>query len=385
MTLANGWPLVPLGEVATPVQRSVSVVPGQSYRTLGVKWWGAGAYERQTIDGSQTAVSTLNEVRENDLIINKIWVRHGSVAVVTPDVAGCVGSNEFPTFEFRPDRVLPRWLHWYSKTQDLWNKCDALSQGSSGKNRIRPERFLTIEVPLPPLDVQRRIVEKIERLAARISEAQSLRMSAIDGCDQLCRAILKDERWGPPIPTSMSELVTWRKPHVSVVATDTYDFAGVYCFGRGVFRGQRRTGTEFAYKQLTQIRAGEFIYPKLMAWEGALAVIPEECDGLFVSPEFPVFTINEDRVLPEVLDVYFRSPAVWPSLSGASTGTNVRRKRLNPSDFLRYQFPLPTRKAQLAVRAVRSRMNELRPLQQQKAQLDALLPSILDRAFKGAL
>lgn len=381
----NGWLNVPLSEVAVPVQRSVAVDPGKNYRTLGVKWWGQGAYERQTIDGSQTAATTLNEVRENDLIINKIWVRHGSVGVVTPDVAGCCGSNEFPTFEFRSDRIFPRWMHWYSKTRELWVKCDALSQGTSGKNRIRPEKFLTITIPLPPLEEQRRIVARIDRLAAKIEEAQTLRKRAGEEYQQLCRAILRDERFGPPTPTPMRELVTWRRPHVQVVATESYNFAGVYCFGRGIFSGQRRTGMDFAYKQLTQIRAGEFMYPKLMAWEGALAIVPEECDGHFVSPEFPVFTVHEDRVLPEVLDVYFRSPAVWPSLSGASTGTNVRRKRLNPKDFLDYVFPLPDRRVQFALRAVRQRMNELQPLQDQSPLLDAMLPSILDRAFKGAL
>lgn len=385
MTATNGWPAVPLGEVAIPVQRSVAVLPGNSYRTLGVKWWGEGAYERQTIDGSQTAVNTLNEVKENDLIINKIWVRHGSVAVVPPEVAGCVGSNEFPTFELRLDRILPRWLHWYSKTQELWNKCAALSQGSSGKNRIRPEKFLTIEIPLPPLDEQQRIVGKIDRLAKNIAEAQALRRRSIDECDQLCRAILKDHRWGPPILTPMHDLVTWRKPDVPVVATESYDFAGVYCFGRGLFRGHRKSGTEFAYKQLTQIHAGEFVYPKLMAWEGALAVVPDDCDGLYVSPEFPVFTINEDRVLPEVIDTYFRSPAVWPLLSGASTGTNVRRRRLNPSDFLQYKFPLPPYETQLAVRRARRKINELQPMRDQSSQLDALLPATLAHAFMGVL
>ncbi|QDU76931.1 EcoKI restriction-modification system protein HsdS [Bremerella volcania] len=385
MTTSNGWPLVALSEIVTPVQRSVSVVPGETYRTLGVKWWGEGAYERQTIDGSETAVKTLNEVREDDLIINKIWVRHGSVAVVPAEVAGCVGSNEFPTFECRRDCVLPRWLHWYSKARELWQKCDALSQGSSGKNRIRPEKFLTIEVPLPTPAQQETIVAQIDRIADKIGEAKSLRTSANKECDQLCRAILRDEQFGPPTLTPMHELVTWRKPDVDVVPTKTYHFAGVYCFGRGVFRGQVKAGNDFAYKRLTQIREGEFVYPKLMAWEGALAVVPNTCDGLFVSPEFPVFTINEDRVFPEVLDVYFRSPSVWPLLSGASTGTNVRRKRLNPKDFLNYELPLPSNEAQVKLRNVRRKMSELQSLHDQSAQLDALLPSILDRAFRGEL
>jgi type I restriction enzyme, S subunit len=66
------FPLIPLSEIARPVVRPIPVVPGTSYRTIGVKWWGEGAYERETIDGSQTAAKTLSIVHEGDLIINKI-------------------------------------------------------------------------------------------------------------------------------------------------------------------------------------------------------------------------------------------------------------------------------------------------------------------------
>ena len=86
--IGNGFPPVPLAEIARPVARTVEVIPGVAYRTIGVKWWGEGAYERESIDGSQTAARTLTTVRENDLIINKIWVRHGSTAIATAAVAG---------------------------------------------------------------------------------------------------------------------------------------------------------------------------------------------------------------------------------------------------------------------------------------------------------
>jgi type I restriction enzyme S subunit len=122
-----------------------------------------------------------------------------------------------------------------------------------------------------------------------------------------------------------------------------------------------------------------------MAWEGALGIVPKECDGLFVSPEFPVFTVREDRVLPEVLDTYFRSSTVWPLLSGASTGTNVRRRRLNPNDFLNHVFPLPTMESQIALRNVRRKLSEIELSLGQKQELNKLLPSILDRAFQGGL
>lgn len=184
----------------------------------------------------------------------------------------------------------------------------------------------------------------------------------------------------------MRELVSRRQLDVEVVPDETYHFAGVYCFGRGVFRGPVKTGMDFAYKQLTRLRHGDFVYPKLMAWEGALGIVPTECDGLVVSPEFPEFMVNGLRVLPEVLDVYFRTPSVWPLLSGASTGTNVRRRRLNPADFLAYTMPLPPMDRQQKLREVKRQVTRLRRLQSDTAAaLDALLPSILDKAFKGEL
>ena len=184
----------------------------------------------------------------------------------------------------------------------------------------------------------------------------------------------------------MCELVTLRDPDVAVRHEDSYEFAGVYCFGRGVFRGQRRTGLDFAYTRLTQLQTGNFVYPKLMAWEGALAVVPPECEGCVVSTEFPVFEVIETRVFPEVLDTYFRNPAVWQGMAGASTGTNVRRRRLNPKDFLEYKMPLPSRATQERLREVRRKVDALKELQlETAAELDALMPSVLDRAFKGKL
>jgi type I restriction enzyme S subunit len=380
-----GWPLVPLGELLARNEDLISLAPDKQYREVKIRLWGKGVVLRQIVAGADIAADRRYQVAPGQFIVSRIDARNGAMGIVPDELDEAVVTNDFPSFNINHGRLIPSFLGWLCRTPGFVEMCRAASEGTTNRVRLKEDRFMQQAIPLPQLEEQRRIVARIDRLAAKIDEAQLLRRHSNDECDQLCRAILRDERFGAPNPTPMRELVTWRKPHVDVVATDSYEFAGVYCFGRGVFRGQRRTGSEFAYRQLTQIRSGEFIYPKLMAWEGALAVVPAECDGLYVSPEFPVFTIHDDKVLPEVLDVYFRSPAVWPLLSGASTGTNVRRKRLNPSDFLNYSFPLPSREGQIALRNIRRKVTDLQSLSNQSSQLNALLPSILDRAFKGAL
>jgi len=382
--MSKAWSTVKLGEVVTPAQRAEAPMPGTTYRQIGVKLWGEGAYERETMDGSQTKYAQLFRAEAGDIIVNKIWARNGSVAIVTESLSGCFGSGEFPMFAPKLDRLESRWMHWLTKTPGFWAQCDEKSQGTSGKNRIKPEQFLSVEIPLPPLAEQRRVVGRIEDLAAQIHEAQMLRHKAAEEAEVLLRSILSHDEKAKPTP--MRELVKLRAPDVTVRADETYQFAGVYCFGRGVFKAARKSGMDFAYPRVTRLRAGEFVYPKLMAWEGALGVVPPECDGCVVSTEFPVFEVIENRVLPEVLDTYFRTPSIWPQIAGESTGTNVRRRRLNPQDFLDYEMPLPTRETQMTLRKVRAEVDALKRLQAETAaELDALLPAILDRAFKGEL
>lgn len=155
------------------------------------------------------------------------------------------------------------------------------------------------ELPALPsyLAEQRRVVARIEALASQIHEARTLRYQAAEEAEVLLRSILTHDKKAKPTP--MRELVKLRPPDVTVRADETYQFAGVYCFGRGVFKSVRKSGMDFAYPRLTRIRAGEFVYPKLMAWEGALGVVPPECDGCvgraFGSTDYGVYALFGSR------------------------------------------------------------------------------------------
>jgi len=370
-------------DFATEVSRPVALQIGSSYQSVGVKWYGEGVHVHETRQGHEFDADRF-EIRAHDLIYNDMWARMGSVAIVPKELSGAVASSHFPTFQLNRGIIEPRYLHWFFKTPAFWQECENASRGTTGRNQIKRRVFLAIPIPLPPLTEQRRIVTRIEQLATQIHEARTLRHQTLEEAEALCRAIVATSN--EVMPTPMRDLVTLRPPDVSVQASETYQFAGVYCFGRGVFRSQTRNGMDFAYPRLTRLRTGNFVYPKLMAWEGAFGVVPPECNGCVVSTEFPVFEVDEDKVLPEVLDIYFRTPAVWPEVAAQSTGTNVRRRRLNPQDFLAYKIPLPPRTTQLLLREVRSNVGALKRLQTETAaELDALLPAILDRAFKGDL
>ena len=380
------WPIVPLGELLTPVSRPQNVQPDAAYRILGAHWYAEGLYTKEIKPGSQIQENKVYRVEEGDFVYNRLFAWKGSFAIATRDNHDCYVSNEFPCFSVRLDRADGQYLRKYFSRTSVWDDALGLSTGGTptSRNRLKEEKLLAMAIPLPPLSEQRRIVARIESMAAKIEEAKDLQREVIEGMDNLCRSMIFNESFACSTMIPMRELVKLREPDVVVRSEEVYPFAGIYCFGRGIFKGQQKSGMEFAYPRLTRLQTGNFVYPKLMAWEGALGVVPADCDGLMVSTEFPVFEVDESRVFPEVLDVYFRTPSIWPALAGASTGTNVRRRRLNPSDFLNYRMPLPSKPVQEKLHQVKSRADSVRKLQSETAaELAALLPSILDKAFKG--
>lgn len=384
-TLRQQWEIVPLSDLLRKSDEMVEIRPDEVYREVTVKLWGKGVVLRREATGTEIAATRRGVIRSGQLVLSRIDARNGALGIVPDSLDGAVVSNDFPSFTADPTRLLPEYLSWLSKTHAFVELCKRASEGTTNRVRLKENRFLALRIPIPHVPEQQRIVARADEIAAKIQEARGLRRQIDDAADAICRSIVVDPG-RRTAPTPLRELLYRREPDVEVDPSETYHFAGVYSFGRGVFRGDRKLGVEFSYGRLTQLRTDDFIYPKLMAWEGALGVVPPSCDGLFVSPEFPVFTINQEQVYPEVLDVYFRSPSTWPLLNLSSTGTNVRRRRLHPEQFLALQIPLPSRASQERLREVKKTIDAVKVIGAQAAvEMDALLPSVLEKAFRGEL
>jgi hypothetical protein len=69
-----------------------------------------------------------------------------------------------------------------------WNCASAPVEGTTNRVRLQEERFLAIEIPLPPLEEQGRIVTRIDGLVAKIAEARFLRRQATEDATSLLRS-----------------------------------------------------------------------------------------------------------------------------------------------------------------------------------------------------
>jgi type I restriction enzyme, S subunit len=132
---------------------------------------------------------------------------------------------------------------------------------------------------------------------------------------------------------------------VAVEPERLYRIAGVMNAGNGLFEREAIRGSETNYAVLHRLRAGQLVMRKLTAWEGPITTVGADFDGLFVSAEFPTFTLAP-ALLPSFMALVCQQPSFWDAMKDRSTGTVQRRKRVNPGELLRIAIDLPPREEQ---------------------------------------
>ncbi len=111
-----------------------------------------------------------------------------------------------------------------------------------------------------------------------------------------------------------------------------------------------------------------------------------EYSGCHVSNEFPTFQLDDSRVTLSFLVAYTLSPQIWKSFAVNSKGVGARRERLKPENFLAEEIWLPPMDWQHKIKSTAEKLAASKADRESvDLELEALLPAILDRAFKGEL
>ena len=99
----------------------------------------------------------------------------------------------FPLFDLNRERTSPGFLGVALQYRNisLTNWVQHASEGTTNRIRLQEDRFLALEIPLPPLQEQRRIVARIEELSSLIDEARVLRQESVEQAGSLWPSILQ--------------------------------------------------------------------------------------------------------------------------------------------------------------------------------------------------
>jgi type I restriction enzyme S subunit len=401
--MRNNRPKVRLGEVLKHYQSYIDSPEPRLYPKLSVRLYGRGVVLDTPTDGATLKMRRHQLAKAGQVILSEIWGKKGAIGFVPPEGEGALCTSHFFLFDVHTDRLDPRWLQAIFDANYLQEQLDAEAKGTTGYAAVRPKILLACGIPLPPLVEQRRIVARIEELTNRIEEALDLRRQAEEEAEALiaaARRSLFGETPGPnwvPLKQFVSEIENGRSPQCESrpASEDEWGVLKVGSVSFGSFDDCENkvlpVGLEFDPRY--EVRSGDFLMSRANTTElvGACAIVARTRPRLLLSDKTFRFHFRRDvEVLPQWLDHAMKSPVLRDQIEHGASGTSPTMKNISKEKVLQLLLPQHTIQKQSRIVAelndLRTKLDALKCVHiDTSVELDALMPSILDRAFRGEL
>lgn len=388
----KSWPQVPLGDVLTKSEEWSDISPTDTYREITVRLWGKGVTLRREVTGSEIASSRRFVARAGQFILSRIDARNGAFGLVPDSLDGAVVSNDFPLFTPNTSRLLPAFLDWMAKTCSFVELCKAASEGTTNRVRLQEQGFLRTTIPLPPLPEQRRVVARIEELAAKINEARTHRRQAAEEAGKLVLSILhrlfvNDASDWETLPMEAAIEISDRQVDPTLPEYSSLPhISGENMESNTCRLLPWRTANEDGVKSNNYLFSpGTVLYSKIRPY--LRKAVFADFAGVCSADVYPI------RIISPEVDPHFLK---WTLVAEPFTdyanrlSGRTRMPKLNRKQLFAFKLKRPSLREQRRIVAEleesHAQGDALKKLQAETAaELDALLPSILDKAFKGDL
>ena len=368
------------------------------YKRCRVQLHAQGIVLRDQITGLELKTKEQQVCRSGEFLVAEIDAKVGGYGIVPDELDGAIVSSHYFLFEVNRDRINRNFLGYFVRTFDFFDQVSA--RGTTNYAAIRPSHVLHYQIPLPPVEEQQRIVAKIDQIVAKIAEANGLRSqsiaevaSVLDGAlehtfDELCRIFgripigsIAEVKGGKRLPAGrrLSDETT-SYPYIRV--SDMKDHS--------VDMKQLKYVPEDLFPLISRYTINsKDVYVTIAGTIGYPGRIPKELNGPNLTENAAKLVFNSALEIDQDFVIYMlRTPQVQDHFD--SKKTIAAQPKLALHRISATELPIPPfieqRRVVTYLNKLEAKVDGLKELQAHTAaELDALLPSILDKAFKGEL
>jgi hypothetical protein len=394
------WPMSPLGEIAELVRRPVEVDIDGLYPELGVRSFGRGAFHKAPLTGADAGSKRLFRIERGDLVFNIVFAWEGAVAVAGPDDHGRFGSHRFLTFVPDPKRAEAGFIKaWFSTPAGL-DILGRASPGGAGRNRtLGIEAARRMPVPVPPIGVQRWIVERLDAIEERRRELAALRTAIANDLGLLRQraiASILSQIEAKPLPLVSLLREPPRNGHSTRPDGDS---SGVPMLRISAATSRDDGAVDLTDFRRTTLQPQEVVRLGLVAddllacrfngnahFTGRFAIVREIPSEPTIYPDKLIrFRVDRARVDPRYVQILMNNGACRSAVE-ALCQTTAGNIGLSASKLAEVSLPVPPLHDQHAVvervQAVETQIHQARNSGAEAAsELDQLLPAVLAEAF----
>lgn len=374
-----------LRDVLIRQKEAITVEDDAEYKRITIKMNGNGVLLRDEVIGDAIGTKRQFLVSSDQFVLSKIDARNGAFGIVPKSCDGAIITGNFWTFDVNSELADVKYLDFMSKTPEFKDFCIVASEGTTNRKYLDENKFLDKRILLPELAEQKKVVAKILKFKNKIELARKIRNEILSDLYVLLNSTFHKLIEGA-VYKPMSKVAPLERRKVEIDVNAEYPELGVRCFGNGTFHKPILDGMDVGTKKLYQMVPGDLVFSNVFAWEGAIAVVKKEDEGRVGSHRFITCLPKLGVVTADFLCFYFLTTEGLEKIQAASPGGAGRNRTLGLKKLENIEVPVPDYDKQLWFNQLQSYVEKIKQAQSENAtELEALMPSILDKAFKGEL
>jgi hypothetical protein len=150
----------------------------------------------------------------------------------------------------------------------------------------------------------------------------------------------------------------------------------------GLEERERLYGYQIVTKKQFRLVPGAFILSRVQCWHQAYAIVPNDIPpNMIASSNYDQFAISDD-VDREFFWWLSHLPLFTETIRTSASGVVIEKMVFDRETWLDKVIPLPPIPKQERIAQLASKIDSLRKMHEEtKADLDALLPAVLEKAF----
>ena len=299
--LPQNWCWVNLGSLGT-------LGMGQTILSKDLKQEGVPVYsatEEDKIFGYILESENTIKLSSGDIVIPARGNSIGYVKYVSCDEASCTQTTMF----FKPfDKTIGKCVYYYMQG----NKHKLFAYHGNAIPQITITNITKKEIPIPPLNEQHRIVERIESLFAKLDEAKEKAQEVVDGFETRKAAILHKAfsgeltaRWREENGVNTIGYAKRRFDEVAIIKSNLVDPAKYQNYPHiAPDNIEKKTGVLLEYHTIAEdgvksgkhrFYPGQILYSKIRPNLSKVVVV--DFDGLCSADMYPIEAIGDAKCL----------------------------------------------------------------------------------------
>ena len=172
------YKILKISQLLIKNNESVIIEDEKLYKRITVKINANGVVLRDEEYGKNIGTKRQFIAKEGQMIVSKIDARNGAFGLIPSELDGAIVTNDFPLFDINHHLVNKNYLILLAKTNLFVDFAKSCSSGTTNRQRMDMDKFLTLEIPLPSISEQETIVknyyDKITQATTYEQQAETL-------------------------------------------------------------------------------------------------------------------------------------------------------------------------------------------------------------------